>query len=84
MVHETECILLTTLEKNPRRQIMRLGYLLKNVSKNEDKYPFLFKGDTGKQALKLICQRSFNFRPIILKFSANASFLKLFELCNQI
>ena len=40
MVHETECILLT-LEKNPRRQIMRLGYLLKNVSENEDKIYFL-------------------------------------------
>ena len=32
------------------------------------------KGDTGKQALKHICQRFFNFQPIFLKLSANASF----------
>ena len=42
------------------------------------------KGDTDKQALKLICQRFFNFQPIILKFSANASFLRPFEWRNQI
>ena len=34
------------------------------------------KGDTDKQALKLICQRFFNIQPIILKFAANASFFK--------
>ena len=38
--------------------------------------PRLLKGDTGKQALKLICQRFFNFQPIILKFSTNASFFE--------
>ena len=36
------------------------------------------KGDTGKQALKHICQRFFNFQPIFLKLSANASFFKAF------
>ena len=47
---------------------------------------FSLKGDTGKQALKLICQHFFNFRKIILKFSANASFLKArpFEWHHQI
>ena len=35
-----------------------------------------FKGDTGKQALKHICQRFFNFQPIFLKLSANASFFE--------
>ena len=34
----------------------------------------VLKGDTGKQALKHICQRFFNFQPIFLKLSANASF----------
>ena len=34
------------------------------------------KGDTGKQALKHICQRFFNFQPNLLKFSGNASLFK--------
>ena len=48
------------------------------------KFDIFFKGDTDKQALKLICQRFFNFQPIILNFSANASFLRPFEWRNQI
>ena len=34
----------------------------------------LLKGDTAKQALKLICQRFFNFCLILMKLAANASF----------
>ena len=38
------------LGKNPRRQIMRLGYLLKNVSKNEDKIYFLLIWNLPKKS----------------------------------
>ena len=49
--------------------------LYRAIEKKCSKHQIL-KGETGKQAIKLICQRFFNFQPIILKFSANASFNK--------